>query len=583
MPDGAHPKGVSVDSADHRAYVTADDPNRLIVIDTQTDSVISAIPLDFNPIPGQAWAKVPVIFPSRDEVYISNFSNNEVVVYDTNTLVLKNTIAVSGNPYLIAINENTNRVYVTIYDSNVVLGLVDVIDAETHTVIDSIAVGYGLWGIGVNPVTNKIYVSSARNSPGLTVIDGFTNSIVATLNFDYYSNHTIAVDPFLDRVYVLNMFEGAIYVVDGSTNSLITKIIIQELKYYRYPFGLVLDPELHKLYTGTSNATSFVEVVDTISNSPVQRINVYPPTAAQQSNLRLLGIDTDLHKVYAPHYGNSFIAVIAEENTPPVADAGLDISGNEGNLLNFDGSGSTDPDGVEDIVSYDWDFGDGHIGSGVTTQHSYDDNGVYTATLTVTDAAGEIDTDTVIVTVNNVAPTAVLSITPDLIIEGESSTLSIDTQYDPGVDDAAVGFLYSFDCTNDGVFEVTDVVDDSYVCNYPTAGNFTAKGQIKDKDGGYSYYTVSITVQTPSEAISDMIDLVTEFNLQQGIDNSLDAKLDSALNAFDDVNQNNDAAAINSLQAFINSVEAQRENNITNEQADELINAVQAIINSLSS
>jgi hypothetical protein len=43
-----------------------------------------------------------------------------------------------------------------------------------------------------------------------------------------------------------------------------------------------------------------------------------------------------------------------------------------------------------------------------------------------------------------------------------------------------------------------------------------------------------------------------------------------------------DVAAINTLNAFINAVEAQLGNNLTDAEADELISAAQAIINSLS-
>jgi hypothetical protein len=86
------------------------------------------------------------------------------------------------------------------------------------------------------------------------------------------------------------------------------------------------------------------------------------------------------------------------------------------------------------------------------------------------------------------------------------------------------------------------------------------------------FYSVPITVQSdPALAILDLIDTVEALNLQQGIDNGLDAKLDAAFNALDDVNNNNDVAAINSLNAFINAVEAQRGNKITDEQADILI------------
>ena len=66
-------------------------------------------------------------------------------------------------------------------------------------------------------------------------------------------------------------------------------------------------------------------------------------------------------------------------------------------------------------------------------------------------------------------------------------------------------------------------------------------------------------------------------NLQNGIENSLDGKLDAALAALEDANVNNDGAALNSLAAFINAVEAQRGNKITSAQADELIAAAQEI------
>ncbi len=86
--------------------------------------------------------------------------------------------------------------------------------------------------------------------------------------------------------------------------------------------------------------------------------------------------------------------------------------------------------------------------------------------------------------------------------------------------------------------------------------------------GGQDNYPL---MPTPQTKIVELIDTVAVMNLQQGIDNSLDAKLDAAFNALDDVNQNNDVAAINSLNAFINAVEAQRDNKLTDEQANILV------------
>jgi len=63
----------------------------------------------------------------------------------------------------------------------------------------------------------------------------------------------------------------------------------------------------------------------------------------------------------------------------------------------FSGNWSFDPDGY--IVSYDWDFGDGTNGTGITTTHIYTSPGCYIVTLTVTDNNGATDTDTVMVMV----------------------------------------------------------------------------------------------------------------------------------------------------------------------------------------
>ncbi|WP_247728324.1 PKD domain-containing protein [Halovivax limisalsi] len=86
------------------------------------------------------------------------------------------------------------------------------------------------------------------------------------------------------------------------------------------------------------------------------------------------------------------------DNQPPMAD--FDVSNQNptvGESVEFDGSASSDPDGS--ITSYEWSFGDGSMGSGMTATHSYSSTGMFTAELTVTDDAGATDTTTQSLTV----------------------------------------------------------------------------------------------------------------------------------------------------------------------------------------
>jgi len=84
-------------------------------------------------------------------------------------------------------------------------------------------------------------------------------------------------------------------------------------------------------------------------------------------------------------------------NHPPVA--AFEVVPDEGYVplpVRFDASGSYDPDG--DPITYEWDFGDGGSSSEPKVVHTYAE-GVYTASLHVTDPDGLSDTATAVITV----------------------------------------------------------------------------------------------------------------------------------------------------------------------------------------
>jgi hypothetical protein len=73
----------------------------------------------------------------------------------------------------------------------------------------------------------------------------------------------------------------------------------------------------------------------------------------------------------------------ADINHPPVCDAGGPYDGMVEQEVQFDGTGSTDPD--DSIILYEWDFGDNTTGTGPTPTHTYENPGAFAVTLCVTD------------------------------------------------------------------------------------------------------------------------------------------------------------------------------------------------------
>ena len=107
-------------------------------------------------------------------------------------------------------------------------------------------------------------------------------------------------------------------------------------------------------------------------------------------------------------YSSSSAAALARIDPgtphPPVADAGGPYHGYAGVRLQFDGSGSTDPDG--DPLQYRWFFGDGNDEGSVRSPHNtYAEAGTYEVILEVSDGIFTTsDATTAVIEVSQGAP-----------------------------------------------------------------------------------------------------------------------------------------------------------------------------------
>ncbi|MFH1769189.1 MAG: PKD domain-containing protein [Parcubacteria group bacterium] len=217
-------------------------------------------------------------------------------------------------------------------------------------------------------------------------------------------------------------------------------------------------------------------------------------------------------------FDDVFIRIVIPINSVPNADAGLDKLAQEGELVLFSASGTADPDGLEDIVSYEWDFGDGHSASGIIVNHTYADNGVYIATLTVTDVAGASSSDTAIVTVDNLPP-SILSINAPFDPIQLGNSINVDATFsDPGIFDTHVAQWNWGDGTiSDGVVNESGGTGNVYGDHaYSLTGVYIVTLSVTDNDGGSSNANYQYVVVYDSNQNSAFVTGGGRMQSQQG-------------------------------------------------------------------
>lgn len=169
----------------------------------------------------------------------------------------------------------------------------------------------------------------------------------------------------------------------------------------------------------------------------------------------------------------------------PVAQANGPYSASVGNAITFSSGGSIDNDGS--IVSYSWNFGDGSSSTAANPTHTYQAAGSYTATLTVTDNAGNTASDTAAATIsgNTQAPTANAN---GPYSANVNQAISFSAAGSTDADGTITNYLWNF---GDG--QTSTQENPSHA--YSAAGSFTATLTVTDNDGltGSSTAPVSIT------------------------------------------------------------------------------------------
>lgn len=199
----------------------------------------------------------------------------------------------------------------------------------------------------------------------------------------------------------------------------------------------------------------------------------------------------------------------------PVANAGGPYTGIAGQAIQLDGSGSSDPNGLN--LSYVWSFGDNTPnGQGVTTSHVYQQAGTYNLTLWVSNGSGWFSQATTVTVTDSVGiPTAnaggpyTTNVNQALVFNGSASSdpnnLPLTYTWNFGDGSTASGVSPSHTYSQSGTYTVTlQVNNGTYSDVATTSVTVNAVSIIPVADAGGPYIgSVGVAVSLNASASYD--------------------------------------------------------------------------------
>ncbi|MFC2099511.1 PKD domain-containing protein [Candidatus Bipolaricaulota bacterium] len=180
------------------------------------------------------------------------------------------------------------------------------------------------------------------------------------------------------------------------------------------------------------------------------------------------------------------ILVTAPDNAPPTASFTVSLTTGAAPLIvALNASASNDPDGT--IVSYEWSFGDGNTGTGMSGLHTFASQGAYIVTLTVTNNEGATATATTAILVTspgNQLPVASFTADPT------ASFVPFDVDFDASAsfDPDGIIAMYSWDF-GDGDTGVGQTITHTF----DTFGKHTVTLTVIDNNGAPAQHVEEVT------------------------------------------------------------------------------------------
>jgi len=355
--DYLNPFNLAVSNDGKRLYVVAQDADKLMVVDTDKNTVLNNIKVGIHPH--------SVILNKNSKIaYVSNQWSDNVSVIDLLTSRIVDTLQTGSGPAGLALSADEKFLYVVnTFGSNL-----SIIDLETKEEIKRLITGNNPTGTELSPNGKDLYVTSRR--PGfthygeplvcdLTLVNDSTQLLKKHLGIESaYMMENIAFTPSGDLAVVTLirpknlvttvqveggwMMTHGIGIVEQKKNGKVVQLLLDEPNsYYPDPFDIVITPDGKKAFVSSSgvdriSAISMDSIRYILKNTSPEKLKILSNNLGVSSRFVLkriatgsspkgMAISPDGKKLYVAEQLEDKIAIINTESL--VKEGTIDLGG----------------------------------------------------------------------------------------------------------------------------------------------------------------------------------------------------------------------------------------------------------------
>jgi YVTN family beta-propeller protein len=252
--------------------------------------------------------------PTSHRAYVTSYLGNAVSVIDTGTNTLVVSIPVP-HPASVAVDEIPTQLVnawrpallppifptkPTVFVSQ--LGSVSVVDGSTNTVTASVSLGdNSADGLAVDPTTHTVYavgsVASTTGKSMVTVVDGVQRTVKSTVTVTGGFFKYAAVDPSTHNLFTTGCCLNQTWVLNGPTATTMAPVTIPG------GGGVAVDPATHQLYVTNGGTPGAVSVVD-------ESTNAITTTIPADSEPAGAAVDASTNTIYVANPQSNTVSVI---------------------------------------------------------------------------------------------------------------------------------------------------------------------------------------------------------------------------------------------------------------------------------